>query len=49
MVLMFKILNVLYCEIHVIKHIVTKKYSHRQITRIKTKIYFFLIFMTDAN
>lgn len=24
---MFKILNVLYCEIHVIKHIVTKKYS----------------------
>lgn len=27
MVLMFKILNVPYCEIHVIKHIVTKKYS----------------------
>lgn len=27
MVLMFKILNVPYCEIYVIKHIVTKKYS----------------------
>lgn len=27
MVLMFKILNVPYCEKHVIKHIVTKKYS----------------------
>lgn len=26
MVIMFKILNVPYCEIHVIKHIVTKKY-----------------------
>lgn len=48
MVLMFKILNVPYCEIHVIKHIVTKN-TPRQITRIKTKIYFFFIFTTDVR
>lgn len=48
MVLMFKILNVPYCEIHVIKHIVTKKYSKANYQN-KNKNLIYLIFTTDVR